>query len=524
MSITVTVTPGKQFGSSETVTNDKLNQLGQPTFVITGTVATSDLSSGAVTAAKTTADAYNFATATWAAVAGFDEYTLSFSPGTGPTSLVNGLEVWWLVPADNTQANGTKVDVGGGGGKKGLLKKIHIPLVIGDLIAGQIIGMRYNTATPAPTSTGSWELITEPLLPDTFRITTAGTAPNYTGTISTPAGANSITLTQLQGRPIILKMHADGAGADNLQLTIGTAAALGNKSIRKNFNQATGALDLRQNQEVIVVYDSSSDTFQMQGQVGNPSFLGGPVAEGRNIAVFNDAGTPLSKVGITADEVILKPTTGGPTYYLATAVSLTLDIGGTVSAPLGLDTGAEAASTWYYVWLIYNGTAVSGVFSVSSGAPTLAGALAGYKWAAMIGCVRNDAGSNFTTFIQYGRTNYQNESIIFTNKGASALAAIGGAELTVFQGFVPPIAKSWFGYADSVSNNSSVIQLQADSNRLGQVVIQLNSSGTSITDNGVTNFGGSQFELPIKVAQSFNYATAVAAATPVRLFCTGFKF
>ena len=64
---------------------------------------------------------------------------------------------------------------------------------------------------------------------------------------------------------------------------------------------------------------------------------------------------------------MLQDSSGVP--YRATAVNLTVDI--TVSGVNGLDTGSEAASTWYYIWVIYNGTTVAGLLSTSATAPTM---------------------------------------------------------------------------------------------------------------------------------------------------------
>ena len=65
----------------------------------------------------------------------------------------------------------------------------------------------------------------------------------------------------------------------------------------------------------------------------------------------------------------------------------------------GLDTGSEASSTWYYVWVIGNAEtgAVAGMFSLSSAAPTMP---AGYTLKRRVGEVRNDAGSDFLDFFQ----------------------------------------------------------------------------------------------------------------------------
>lgn len=71
----------------------------------------------------------------------------------------------------------------------------------------------------------------------------------------------------------------------------------------------------------------------------------------------------------------------------------------------GLDVGAansQTASTWYSVWVIWNGVTTAGLLSLSATAPTLP---AGYTHKARVGWVRTDASANKfpLAFIQAGR-------------------------------------------------------------------------------------------------------------------------
>jgi len=83
---------------------------------------------------------------------------------------------------------------------------------------------------------------------------------------------------------------------------------------------------------------------------------------------------------------------------IAGAQSLTLDI--TASGLLGLDTGAEALDTWYYLWIIakIDGT-VSAILSISSTAPTMP---AGYTLKRYVCPVRNTSG-DIVNFYQTDR-------------------------------------------------------------------------------------------------------------------------
>lgn len=69
----------------------------------------------------------------------------------------------------------------------------------------------------------------------------------------------------------------------------------------------------------------------------------------------------------------------------------------------GIDTGASTASTWYSVWVIYNGTTTAGLLSLSATNPTLP---SGYTHKARVGWIRTDATANKypLSFRQLGRS------------------------------------------------------------------------------------------------------------------------
>ena len=81
------------------------------------------------------------------------------------------------------------------------------------------------------------------------------------------------------------------------------------------------------------------------------------------------------------------------------ASDITVDI--TSSGVNGLDTGSEAADTWYYIFMIYNPSSglVRGLLSASATSPTMP---SGYTKKRLVGAVRNDGSSNFRQFLQTG--------------------------------------------------------------------------------------------------------------------------
>ncbi|MDH4122421.1 MAG: hypothetical protein OEV94_12030 [Deltaproteobacteria bacterium] len=145
----------------------------------------------------------------------------------------------------------------------------------------------------------------------------------------------------------------------------------------------------------------------------------------RNLAIKRSAGAPNNQVSVTADSIVIEG-------WEFTAVNKTADI--TVAGADGLDTGSEAASTWYHIWAIANvSNPTAPVFalllSTSSTAPTMP---AGYTLKQYLGAVRNDGASNFKYFDQAdGRT-------VTAFEIAAAAAVDGTINLA---SFIPPNAK-----------------------------------------------------------------------------------
>jgi hypothetical protein len=67
----------------------------------------------------------------------------------------------------------------------------------------------------------------------------------------------------------------------------------------------------------------------------------------------------------------------------------------------GLDTGSLAANTWYYVWIISDGTNFKGLGSASYTSPTMP---SGYTYKLLVGTNVTTAGSVMTPQIQVGKT------------------------------------------------------------------------------------------------------------------------
>lgn len=218
------------------------------------------------------------------------------------------------------------------------------------------------------------------------------------------------------------------------------------------------------------------------------------IGDSRNLVVTNNSATPNSQMDIDADEVILKNSSGNS--YLAESVNLTADIA--TSGANGLDTGAEANSTWYYLWVIYNGTTVASLISASSTSPTLP---SGYTYKALVGAVYNGSGGDFIKMVQHGRKAFSAWQLVTNTLPTTSYVSISLAA------YVPPNAKSVlitiFGFAAPSANPNSFVAPNAADDLS---IVSKFSAGT-----GSGSGCSIDIEAPITTAQTVYYKRGATA-------------
>lgn len=455
MALTVTVTPGKRFAATEKITIPKLNQLGLPTFLVTGTMGTSEISDASITGDKTVPSDHFYAESV-AFAAGV--FTLTYTPA--PT-IVEGMIIAFKASAPGVpdSVNGVRIKIGASTAP--LLKHKTERLVGGDIVLNQIVEARYDSAA------GAWQMTSQlgnsPTLYTTDVSGSAASTPNtYTLTLTPPAFGNyTFTADDFDGRRIRFKVPYTNTAVVQIRLQIG-GVLFGPKNLYKHFNQPLVANDLRQYQIAEIVYEkntvASTDAFQLLSQSASADPNNMIIASGRNIVLENNAATPDSQLNIAADEVVLRNTEN--IDYLARSVNVTVNIAATAGNANALDTGSETLSTWYYVWLIYNPTTavVSGLLSLSSTGPTMP---TDYTYKALVGVVRNDASSNFLRFYQTERRTFLPPQLIFTARAAGTadvweILGATPADLTNFRAAVPPIAKMCYGIMGATATEASI--------------------------------------------------------------------
>ena len=204
----------------------------------------------------------------------------------------------------------------------------------------------------------------------------------------------------------------------------------------------------------------------------------------QNLVLTQSSASP-AVLTITADRLALFNTDTVPLCYVARSANLTATI--TASGANGLDTGSEAASTWYFAWAIYDPTndVLASLLSTSATAPTMP---SGYTFKRLVGAVRNDGSSNFIAFVQRGnRVTYKAVQSMVSSGAATSYTQIAMAAL------LPSIAKRVIGQAypkNTTNNEYTRVYLADDSS--GNYAILL--AGICRTTNSYT---GLYFELEL---------------------------
>jgi len=158
--------------------------------------------------------------------------------------------------------------------------------------------------------------------------------------------------------------------------------------------------DININDFYIAAFNGALDSGNGGFQVFNastPSVVQGVVGAFKNLKITN-GGTPDTQVAVTADQVMLG-TSGGGTARV-TSVNVTISTASTGAN--ALDAGTIATATWYYIFIIYNGSTIAGLMSLSATNPTLP---ATYTYFARVGAISTGVSpsTNLTRILQYGR-------------------------------------------------------------------------------------------------------------------------
>lgn len=490
MAIALSLQFGRLLNKAEKVTNAKINAVVKGiSAAITGNVGNADIAPAAVDPTKVAQGAYWFASA----VLGAGTYTAAFVPVVAAYS--EGLVLAFKANAGNAGA----VNFDAGAGAKPLRKWGGKALEVGDIAANQIVSVRYNTNLVGG---GCWEIMATPGQPlrDDYRFSagvSSGTGPtNYAMTLANKP------LAYMGGLLIAFVPDAANTGA-GVTVNVNT---LGAANLVHRDLSPLAAGEIENGRMVVAVHDGSTGFVVINSLKALYTPSEAVMATVKNLSVVTNAGAPNTKVDIAADEIALKNTANGRTF-LASAAAVTVDIGLGVAVN-GLDVGAEAANTWYYMWVISDGVTVSGLISLSSTAPTMPGA---YIYKALVGAVRNDAGSNFMAMWQTGREVFFPTQQVFSSAAGSLTYVI-----QTLATFVPPNAKIALGNAGESTANTGGVAVAGDVNGTGEVAI-VGTNGNAVSTFTVSGM----FRVPMITAQNV-YWKADNIAARYRMAVSGY--
>lgn len=241
--------------------------------------------------------------------------------------------------------------------------------------------------------------------------------------------------------------------------------------------------------------------------------------DARNVVVKQ---TGNATATIAADEIIVETALGGACAKLA-SVSLTLNAAGTGAN--GLDTGALANSTFYYVYVIYNpSTATKACLATTagSGATIYGGANmpSGYTQSALVGVLLTDGSAHFRVTTQYSREVFYQSALTVLSNLTPLVSSLTTQSLSAS---VPPIAKTCSGALSlNPAATTNHLQVAADSTGTGL------QEGSIVTSNTVTNVTTIYLpfrQVPMITANTIfiNYGSTTGSTTN-SLVITGFTF
>jgi len=219
---------------------------------------------------------------------------------------------------------------------------------------------------------------------------------------------------------------------------------------------------------------------------------------------------------------------------LNSPVPLLVDI--TAAGAGGLDTGAVAANTMCYVWLIYNPTTntYAGMFSLSDSAPTMP---AGYTYMRRLGAGTVNNSTELYNFIMHGtgreRTVFYRADVDVNSAVVNSTAAwVAGVGLVVF--IHTAAGDIAFGGVNSVINCSHLIP---SFSRVG--IFHTHCKGTyfHFAENGIavrmvyiqtgasTGYSTVDFELQTDTTQNIWHArVSTGGGTGCRMGIRGYRF
>lgn len=318
-----------------------------------------------------------------------DVLTISSTvPAISSYSLSNSNFVSFIAAGANT-VNAPTLNVNATGAK--VLQKVSsggkVDLRPGELVAGNAYLVYYDGV--------SYVVINMPRLYGTATSLTSASTTDL-GTI----GSHNITLTG------VATINAFGSTAnvgEPLYFIKYTGAGLAVVNSASIITSSGANIFLNTNDTLLAEYVGSGNwRIQQYIPAGTNGGSSGGIGAANGLVIRNNSGTPNTQIDISIGSVTLQTTGGGASSFF---INGTLTANGAVTGANGLDTGALANNTWYFVYIISNGSSSASLLSTNSFAPTMP---SGYVYKYRVGAVKTGGAATFLRTIQRGnRAQYE---------------------------------------------------------------------------------------------------------------------
>lgn len=380
--------------------------------------------------------------------------------------------------------------------------------------AGKVYTYDSGTTTPKTTYTDSAGLVpnTNPIILDSAgRCSLRLGTGEYTIRLETSAGA----LVRSEDHIFGVASAADIAGKLDSS-TAATTYALKNNTTLTGTLSVAGAATLSSTLDVTGLVTLGADATSANHAPRFSQLAGLTMPAFSNLIV--SATGANANIAVTADQVILQ---GTGVAYKASAVSLSISLASSGAAN-ALDVGAVAASTFYYVYVIYNPTTVTvaGLASLSATSPTMP---SGYTMKCLVGCVITDATVNKypNKYKQYGRSGRFHIGANISGYPQIASGALGSTTVPTWSAvsistLVPSIA-SHIGILAAGGSNGTV--MVAPSNAYG-AYNSTSSPPPVVVSIGTTSRTVVPYTMLLESLSNIYYASDIAAGA---LYYTGWE-
>lgn len=214
-----------------------------------------------------------------------------------------------------------------------------------------------------------------------------------------------------------IKIRADRMDAE----MDGFATGLSNCITRDGQSTVTTDLPLN-NKKITGLADATAGTDALNLQTADTRYIISGDIDGLTIS-----GDNANTIAVTPGVAVVS----GQIIRLASGIAKVLNSGWTVGNGLGgLDTGSEANSTWYHVWLIKRSDTgvVDVLLSLSATSPTMP---SNYDYKRRIGAVYNNSSGNLQSFEQNGDRFFWTSNPIPQDINTMALISANGTLFTL---------------------------------------------------------------------------------------------